>query len=503
MLLRTPTESLTMFRNAMNLSLGGLLVAAVCAALFALPVSSFAAKGELVPVDKDASKSLLKVTLGKADVVTVEGDISDVMVANPDLIDVTAIQSNKLYVVGVQVGDTNIIALDDKGNVVKRIDVHVTYDLMAIQGLVNELFPDEKVKIGAIHDQVLLTGTASNPEVSSKIANLVGHYVSDLQDTGSAKIDELVSNQLQVKGEQQVMLQVRIVEASRTALKELGVDTSINRTDELATQPLFGLNPPFEESGVASFTAARGAGAVISQDPFSVGRGVFDSGIAGIGLVGITLQALEDRNLAHILAEPNLSAVSGETAGFLAGGEFPVPVGRDQVGNVIIEFKKFGVSLNFKPVVLNNKRISLQMDTEVSSLDFTAPISTSDLIIPGLNVRRADTTVEIQSGGSLMIAGLMKSDVTKGLKGLPGIADAPILGDLMSSKKFERNETELVVIVTPYLVEPYAETERAKPVPKQHSAPLSNSFADNIRRVYRVEDPALFEGAGSYGYLLD
>ncbi len=139
----------------------------------------------------------------------------------------------------------------------------------------------------------------------------------------------------------------------------------------------------------------------------------------------------------------------------------------------------------------------------MSSLDFSAPISTSDLIIPGLNVRRADTTVEIASGASLMIAGLMKSDVTNGFKGLPGISKTPILGDLMSSKKFQRSETELVVIVTPYLVEPYAEKERAKPVPKHESGPLSHSFADNIRRVYKVKDPAIFEGDEPYGYILD
>lgn len=501
-----------MLKNALKFALGGFFVAALCAAVFALPLQATLAasdimhadKGDLLPVTAQPEDDRpLHVTLGKAVVVNVGGDISDILVANPDMIDVTAIQSDRLYVVGTKIGDTNLIALDDKGNVVKHIDVHVTYDLQAIQGLIDNLFPNENVKVSAVSSQVYLTGTASTPDVASRVTNVVGHYVSEIQEFDDKTVDELVSNQLQVRGEQQVMLQVRIVEASRSALKELGTDTSINQTNDLATQNSFGLPPALNQSGNASFTILRGAGATISQDPFSIGRAVFDSGIAGIGSIGLTLQALEDRNLARVLAEPNLSAVSGETAGFLAGGEFPVPVGRDQVGNVTIEFKKFGVSLNFKPVVLSGKRISLQLDTEVSSLDFTAPISTSDLIIPGLNVRRADTTVEMASGSSLMIAGLMRSDVTNGLKGLPGISKTPILGDLMSSKKFQRDETEMVVIVTPYLVEPYSEDKRADVVPPAKNNPLADSYANNLRSIYKIEDPELFKGDEQFGYMLD
>jgi len=147
-----------------------------------------------------------------------------------------------------------------------------------------------------------------------------------------------------------------------------------------------------------------------------------DSGLDGIGQIGIALNALEERNLVNILAEPNLTAVSGEQAGFLAGGEFPVPAGRDQVGNVIIDFREFGVSLNFKPVVLSGERISLQMNTEVSSLDFESAVTLANLQVPGLDIRRAETTVEIPSGGSLMIAGILRSDTLEGMAGLPGIS---------------------------------------------------------------------------------
>ncbi|HBR68761.1 MAG TPA: phospholipid-binding domain-containing protein, partial [Rhodospirillaceae bacterium] len=228
------------------------------------------------------------------------------------------------------------------------------------------------------------------------------------------------------------------------------------------------------------------------------------SGIGGIGAIGLFLNALEEENMINILAEPNLTAVSGEQAGFLAGGEFPVPVGRDQVGNLVIEFREFGVSLNFKPVVMSDKRISLQMNTEVSSLDFDNAITLADTQVPGLSVRRADTTVEIPSGGSLMIAGLLQSEAVEGMAGLPGIRKTPVLGDLVSSKNFQRDETELVVIVTSYLVEPHADENKAAEVPAEQQRPLAASFAANMRRTFGLEeDDELFAKSGAFGYLLD
>jgi len=504
-----------------GLSRKGVMGARLCvvASVFLLPMFSLTAnaeKGDLMPVEKAVSlKNPMVITLGKAEMVDVGGDVSDVMVADPALIDVQAVQSDKLYIVGLKVGDTNIIALDDKGNVVKRIDIHVTYDLQAIRGLLADLFPKETVHVGAIHDQIMLTGKVSNAGVSSRIANIVGHYVGDLQDEDK-KIDELVSNLMEVQGGQQVMLQVRILEAKRSVIKELGVKTNANDPNELSATTLFGTTPGSNQSGLESLGVAAGAGIALSQEAVGTAMGVLDSGIAGIGQIALTLNALEEKNLVNILAEPNLTAVSGETAGFLAGGEFPVPVGRDQVGNLVVEFREFGVSLNFKPVVLSEKRISLQMKTEVSSLDYENAITLSDTQVPGLDVRKADTTVEVASGGSLMIAGLLKSDSIKGMSGLPGISKTPVIGKLMSSDSFKRNETELIVIVTPYLVEPYAEKERAAPAVVQPEATaaqvpagavgsdaISAPFVTNLRRVYKLNDPALFTGNGQFGYLLD
>jgi pilus assembly protein CpaC len=434
------------------------------------------------------------ITLGKAELIDVDGDIADVLVANPAIIDVMAVQSNRLYIVGLKIGDTNIIALDENGDVIKKLDIHVKYDLKAIQAMVNDLYPDEDVEVKAVHDQIVMTGTVSTPEVASRITSVVASYVGDLQDQkGTA--DELISNLLNVRGEQQVMLQVKIVEASRSILKELGVNTDINNEDALSTSTLFNEN--------TSFTFGTGGGIGLSQDPTGLARFITDTGIAGIGDLQFFLRALEEENLIHVLAEPNLTAVSGQKAGFLAGGEFPVPVGRDNVGNVVVEFREFGVSLNFKPIVLSDNRISLQLNTEVSSLDFDSAVVLADVNVPGLDVRKADTTVEVQSGGSLMIAGLLQSESIKGMAGLPGINKTPILGDLVKSDSFRRDETELVVIVTPYLVEPYAEKNRAERTAPHRDNPLARSFAVNVRKSYEVEDDQIFSDDEKYGYILD
>ena len=228
--------------------------------------------------------------------------------------------------------------------------------------------------------------------------------------------------------------------------------------------------------------------------------------------------------MVNTLAEPNLTAISGETAGFLAGGEYPVPTGRDSTGNVIIEFKQFGVSLNFTPTVLDKNRIALHMSTEVSEKDSTNGVTLVDVQIDGLRVRRAETTVEIGSGGTLMIAGLLKSDTLHSLNGIPGLEDLPILGHLFKSKSFSRNESELVIIVTPYLVDPYAEPDAVavvddpvvvlpptvSKVKKESSeqkvmvmSPLSQRFMENLKKTYgnRVSENASF-GAG-FGYIID
>lgn len=479
------------------------LTALIGAAAFFMPMMNvWAAKGDVAAVVAK-QKAPINVTLGKAELIKVPGNVADVLVANSSIVDVQAVQSDRLYIVGLAIGDTNIIVLDEAGEVLERIDVHVTYDLKAINALVSDMFPGETAKVSSLHGQMFLSGKVSTPDKASKISDLVAHYVGEVQGVDHEKADQIVSNLMEVKGEQQVMLQVKVLEASRNFIRDLGINTVANDVDENAAARIFGGFPPTSmRGGDGSVTIGTGAGIALPNDPAATIRVLTDSGILGLGTLGIFVNALEKENLVTVLAEPNLTAISGQQAGFLAGGEFPVPVGRDQIGNLVIEYREFGVSLNFRPVVMSGDRINLQLNTEVSSLDFVNAVGAGDLIVPGLDVRRADTTIEIPSGGSLMIAGLLQSDAVEGLSGLPGIRKAPILGDLISSKSFNRNETELVIMISAYLVEPFADKKRVEKAPKQDDNHLAKAFAANIRRSYDKVDDTLFAYDEKFGYVL-
>jgi pilus assembly protein CpaC len=242
------------------------------------------------------------------------------------------------------------------------------------------------------------------------------------------------------------MLKVKIIEAKRSVLREYGLESDYNALNSAATT-----------SG--HFNAVGGQTGLSALTPFATGNVFFTDD--HFGPLKVAISALERDGLINTLAEPNLTAISGETAGFLAGGEFPVPTGRDTNGNITIEFKQFGVALNFTPTVLASDRIALQLSTEVSAKSSVASdgVTLSDTFIPGLTTRRAETTVQMGSGGTIMIAGLLKSEDVHSLNGFPGLQDLPVLGELFRSKSFARDESELVVLVTPYLVEPYADRQ--------------------------------------------
>lgn len=433
---------------------------------------------------------LMVLTVGKAEIVDIDGSVSDIMVADPDIVDVVALQANRMYMVGAKVGNTNVMALDAEGNVVKRLNIHVRVDEFTLEETIAELFPEENIRARTVNDQVILVGDVTNPTVAGQIRDLAVRFVGD---------ENKLINLVKVSGEMQVMLKVRVMEASRAVLKELGVETRANGKtgtgiDDLDDIPggLGFVSDPVNQTGLTS-------------DPFGVGRLIYDTGINGVGFTEILVNALEEDKLINILAEPNLTAISGEEASFLAGGEFPIPTGRDNQGNIEIQFKPFGVSLNFRPTVLSERRISLQLKTEVSSLDPEEGITLDEIIVPGLDVRRAETIVELNSGGSLMIAGMLKSETIKGISGLPNAKRLPIIGDLIKSDSFNREETELLIIVTPYVVQPMAREAQAKRVAPEERAdmPLAAMFRTNLRRVYGARVPNLPELSERLGYLLD
>lgn len=491
-MMRLSTE--TVFSAARRL----FVAAAVCALFTGAATvpwqASFASKTELVSVaaDKQKKDPTLVLTQGMADIVEVDGPVSDIMVADPSIVDVMVLQANRLYMVGSAIGTTNVIAVDAEGNVVRRMNVRVKIDDGAIQDSLTDLFPDEKIKVSTVGQQVMLSGDVSTPDVANRVVNLVSRLVS--QETGqAANIDTSLINMMKVAGEQQVMLRVKIVEASRDVLRELGISSSFSEA---------------EPGGILSNVSgalASVAGAGLTATPLGTASVLFDDTNDSLGPISLAIRALEQDGLLSTLAEPTMTAISGEEAGFLAGGEFPVPTSLDEQGNVVVSYRPFGVALNFRPSVMSSERISMQLSTEVSSISQQNSYSIGALNIPGFSVRRAQTTVEMASGGSLMIAGLLKSDASKLVSEMPGLKDIPIIGRLMSSDSFQREESELVVIVTAYLVEPFADKSQATEAVSNEREPLADAFEQNIRRVYnrRPLEDDLFDGKERYGYLLD
>jgi pilus assembly protein CpaC len=491
---------------------GYLLRQALCVFLFVMvgltPI--FTQAKQLNSVQRYEASShdkIIYLVKGKADLIKLPENVADVLVANPSIVDVQALQANKLYLVGSNIGDTNILIVDKDGNLLDRINIHVTFDTRVINDLLKEYFPKEETHVSLMGDQFVLSGNVSTPSVADRVTELVTHYVGDVYNKDQ-KASEMIANMLQVRGEKQVMLRVKIVEASRNILKEIGLDTSANDPNETSTTKLFTTSPPVDQG---STTGQITGNASITQAPIGVFRVLRSTGINGIGDVQGVIRALERDNLANILAEPNLTAVSGEEAGFLAGGEFPVPSGLDQNGNLQIEYKSFGVSLNFRPVVMSENRINLQVNTEVSSLDFDNTVNLQTVTIPGLDIRRAETTVELASGGGLMIAGLLESKTTKSLSRLPGAAKTPVLGDLISSRSFQRNETELLVLVTAYLVDPFNDAQYAKAEIKDKNITLASAnffkqpLINALIRLYgndRSQQILKELDAGEFGYML-
>jgi len=358
----------------------------------------------------------------------------------------------RIFIMSLKIGQTNAIFLDAQGRQIATVEIVVGSDVSDLNEQITRQLPEAKVRAQALNDNIVLSGSVNNVQEASRAQDLAERF------TGSK--DKVVNN-ISIEQRQQVLIQVRVSEMSRTISKQLGLNTSFAQI-------------------------VGGVPIVASTDnQFSlVGRALADLSGAQIGAtpdpnnLQVQLKALERIGLVHTLAEPNLTAISGEAAKFLAGGEFPVPVGRDRDGNITIEFKQFGVGLAFTPVVLSKGRISLQISTEVSELTNTGAltlagasfvdsqgrtITTQGLTLPALAVRRAGTTVELPSGGSLAIGGLIQQQTKQNLDSLPGVKDLPVIGALFRSRDFQNNESELVVTVTAYLVNPVSPAEIARP----------------------------------------
>jgi pilus assembly protein CpaC len=418
-----------------------------------MPFAAMADKGKLS--SGKVRDPMVNIMLGKAEMVDLKGNVSDVLVANPSIVDVMAVKANKLYLVGSALGDTNIMVMDEDGNVIHKLNIHVQMDTEKLEDMVGELYPNEEINIKTLTDQVVVTGSVSTPAVANSVMNLIGQYAAEIQNISNRPIDQIVVNMLKVQGEEQVMLKVKIVEASRSALKDLGIETNLT------------------DSGIGAVGAAITTAASLGLSaPAQLGVLALNYNSGSFGPMNFLARALEEEGILSTLAEPNLTSISGEQAGFLAGGEIPIPTQMDRNGNLVYEFRPFGVSLNFRPTVMSQHRISMEMTTEISSVSYDQNLQLQNgLNVPSFNVRRASTTVELPSGGTLMIAGLLKSDAISQLTQIPGVKDVPIVGDLMKSDTFQRNESEVVVIITPYLVTPFAQNNTIAPVPAEPHPP--------------------------------
>lgn len=406
----------------------------------------------------------LTLGLNKAAIVELDADARDVLVSSPEIADAIVKSPRRIILLGTKTGQTNAFFFDGRGHQVLSLDIRVEKDVADLAAMIKANLPNSAIKVAALNDNVVLSGRVASAAEATRAADLSASFTGD---------PKKVVNMLSVSDGEQVMLRVHVSEMQRQIAKQFGINLSgvkmINGTPlALSTSNPFGLlgSALSDLSGGQVGQVCNTASSALNPLAALQGGGIcnIQNNVQG------SLKALETVGLLHTLAEPNLTAVSGETAKFLAGGEFPVPGGRDQQGNISISFKQFGVGLSFTPVVLSGGRISLQISTEVSELTNTGALTLTSVgtvggavTIPALNVRRAETTVELPSGGSFAIAGLMQHTTKQQIDAFPGIKDLPVLGALFRSRDFQNSETELVVMVTPYLVNPVAEAALAKP----------------------------------------
>ncbi|MGH6870615.1 MAG: type II and III secretion system protein family protein [Rhizomicrobium sp.] len=443
----------------------------------------------------------ITLALDKAAIVQLDTDARDVLVSNPEIVDAVVRTPRRIFLLAQKIGQTNAFFFDAAGHQILSVDVRVERDVADLQSMIHSDIPDGSVHVAALNDNVVLTGSVANAKDSAMAQDLAGRFAGD-----PAK----VVNMLKIQAHDQVMLKVRVAEVSRSIAKQLGVNLSTAVISQgipiaVSTQNPFGL----VGRALSSLSGGR-IGQVCQNGAIPLSGS--DCVVGPNNLQG-SFQALETAGLIHILAEPNMTAVSGETAKFLAGGEFPVPAARDQFGNVTVVFKQFGVGLSFTPVVLSENRISVQISTEVSELTNEGallqasttttdsngnPITTQGLTIPALAVRRAETTVELPSGGSFAIAGLMQHTTKQELDAFPGLKDMPVLGALFRSRDFQNNETELVVMVSAYLVTPTSEKKIALPTDGfQAAADVETILLGRLNAVYTKAPKAVAAAGGS------
>jgi len=413
-------------------------------------------------VDNDSAKKRVAAKVVKDDMVLMrtEAAFKEVRVANAEIADVVVLTDKSFQVMGKTSGKTNVMLYDAQKRLVDIVDVTVGFDIAGLKKSLFETFPNDKIEVRNMAGGVYLSGDVATDAVARQAEKIAQAYAP-----------KRVTNGLSIRDSHQVMLEVRFVEATRDAVKELGIGLLTQRAGDFA----------FQSAGALANPVLSG----VLQGGF--GRATLDTSI----------EALEEKGIIRTLAEPNLVSMSGETASFLAGGEFPIPVPAES-GQIGIEFRQFGVGLAFTPTVLDDGIINLKVAPEVSQLDNANAIRINGTEVPALRVRRANTTIELRNSQSFAIAGLLQNENSNRKTQTPWIGDVPVLGSLFRSTRYQKSETELVIIVTPRLVQPASDiSELASPLDHLSVPGDMESFIGGA-----LEGPVAERGglSGSYGY---
>jgi len=494
-----------------------------------------------ITLTADQNAAAIELAKGKSAIIELPGDVRDLLVTNPVVADAVLRDKRRIYVVGLTEGTTDAAFFDAAGRRIVSLNIRVTQPVDQLADTLSRVLPDAKLRVQPIRDSVVLTGTVRSASESEAASRIAARFVGG---------DDKVLNMISIAGKDQVMLQVRIVEVQRNVVKQLGMDLNAVLGQLGQDQFSFGLSPTYGVNGSLLGGVTGGYKLDTTKQPQMVvpcaagltgtcsvvvhgktfftgsydanGNPIFGgngdtatvqntAGSTGVNSAKSMLQAFERVGLVRTLAEPSLTAVSGEAGHFLVGGEFPVPTGSDTSGKVTIEFKPYGVGLGYTPVVMSGGRISLKISTEVSELSslgaFTlAASSTTSLTVPGLAVRRAETTVELPSGGSFMIAGLLQQTTKQTIDSIPGMTSMPILGTLFRSRDFLNGQTELVVIVTPYIVDPTRPQNLQTPADGlKFAGDMSTVFMGRLNKVVKAPPGANVGRAyqGPVGYVIE
>ncbi|CUH52281.1 type II and III secretion system protein family protein [Shimia marina] len=448
-----------------------------------MPFVATPSNAETLRVVRSGTSSTLGVPMNRAVVVESDVPFAELSIANPAIADISSLSDRTIYVLGKSPGLTTLTLLDATGKLITNVEVRVAPDLSEFKERLQQILPNEKIEIRSANDGIVMSGTVSSAQKLQRALDLAERYAP-----------ERVSNLMVVGGVQQVTLKVRFAEMQRSVSKALTTDFNITNNDDITLRTgIFNQRP--NDDGTRNL------------DPNSRGAGFFNLS-AGAFEINLLLQALETKGVVRTLAEPNLTALSGQEAKFLAGGEYPIPVAQEE-GTISVEFKPFGVELNFIPRVIDGDLINLELATAVSALDTANGFSDGTLNIAAFSRRETSTTVELRDGESFAISGLLQDDFLDNNSQVPWLGDVPVLGTLFRSADYERSQSELVVIVTAHLVTPTRgealalPTDRVKLPTEQELFLLGHTTGNVKKQRGAAGEVAKHDFSGSYGYVMD